>query len=353
MATASVDRRGDRRRHGLGRAASPPTATSSRAPRRRSSAKIAGPARVPRRQRGLARAARARSSRASRAPTTRPRSPRRAPTAARAEAQLAQAQRDLERARSAAQQGVISRRRARERADARRRARRRSSTSARAQRRGSPRRTSRTRSVRAPFDGTVLRKDAEVGEIVAPSSAGGGLTRTAIVTMADLATLEVEVDVNEAYIAQIRERPAGAHHARRLPRHVVPRRACARSCRPPTARRRRCWSRSRSSTATRASCPRWAPRWCSCREAATPRGRGAAARAACRAAAVGRDGAAARACGWSRTDRCAARTVEVGPRDAATGSRCERGSSGGETRRARRRPPALKDGAQVRVAQRR
>lgn len=57
--------------------------------------------------------------------------------------------------------------------------------------------------VRAPFGGTVLRKDAEVGEIVAPSGAGGGLTRTAIVTMADLGTLEVEVDVNEAYIAQI------------------------------------------------------------------------------------------------------------------------------------------------------
>ena len=58
--------------------------------------------------------------------------------------------------------------------------------------------------VRAPFAGTVLRKDAEVGEIVAPSSAGGGLTRTSIVTMADLRTLEVEVDVNEAYIAQVR-----------------------------------------------------------------------------------------------------------------------------------------------------
>ena len=57
--------------------------------------------------------------------------------------------------------------------------------------------------VRAPFAGTVLRKDAEVGEIVAPSGAGGGLTRTAIVTMADLGTLEVEVDVNEAYIAQV------------------------------------------------------------------------------------------------------------------------------------------------------
>ena len=57
--------------------------------------------------------------------------------------------------------------------------------------------------VRAPFGGTVLRKDAEVGEIVAPTSAGGGLTRTSIVTMADLGTLEVEVDVNEAYIAQV------------------------------------------------------------------------------------------------------------------------------------------------------
>ncbi len=57
--------------------------------------------------------------------------------------------------------------------------------------------------IRAPFDGTVLRKDAEVGEVVAPMATGGGLTRGAVVTMADLETLEVEVDVNEAYIAQI------------------------------------------------------------------------------------------------------------------------------------------------------
>jgi len=57
--------------------------------------------------------------------------------------------------------------------------------------------------IRAPFDGTVLRKDAEVGEVVAPVATGGGLTRGAVVTMADLKTLEVEVDVNEAYIAQI------------------------------------------------------------------------------------------------------------------------------------------------------
>lgn len=58
--------------------------------------------------------------------------------------------------------------------------------------------------IRAPFDGTVLRKDAEVGEVVAPVATGGGLTRGAVVTMADLQTLEVEVDVNEAYIAQIK-----------------------------------------------------------------------------------------------------------------------------------------------------
>lgn len=57
--------------------------------------------------------------------------------------------------------------------------------------------------IRAPFSGTVLRKDAEVGEVVAPVATGGGLTRGAVVTMADLETLEVEVDVNEAYIAQI------------------------------------------------------------------------------------------------------------------------------------------------------
>jgi RND family efflux transporter MFP subunit len=57
--------------------------------------------------------------------------------------------------------------------------------------------------IRAPFSGTVLRKDAEVGEVVAPS-VGGGLTRGAVVTMADLTTLEVEVDVNEAYIGRVR-----------------------------------------------------------------------------------------------------------------------------------------------------
>ena len=58
--------------------------------------------------------------------------------------------------------------------------------------------------IRAPFSGTVLRKEAEIGEVVAPS-VGGGLTRGAVVTMADLTTLEVEVDVNESYISRIRK----------------------------------------------------------------------------------------------------------------------------------------------------
>jgi RND family efflux transporter MFP subunit len=56
--------------------------------------------------------------------------------------------------------------------------------------------------IRAPFSGTVLRKEAEVGEVVAPS-VGGGLTRGAVVTMADFKSLEVEVDVNEAYISRL------------------------------------------------------------------------------------------------------------------------------------------------------
>lgn len=59
--------------------------------------------------------------------------------------------------------------------------------------------------IKAPFDGTVLRKEAEVGEIVSPLPANGGLTRGAIVTMADLKSNEMIVDVNEGYVARIRE----------------------------------------------------------------------------------------------------------------------------------------------------
>jgi len=59
--------------------------------------------------------------------------------------------------------------------------------------------------IRAPFSGAVLRKEAEVGEIVSPIPSSGGLTRGAIVTMADLASLEVDVDVNEGYVSRAHE----------------------------------------------------------------------------------------------------------------------------------------------------
>jgi RND family efflux transporter MFP subunit len=59
--------------------------------------------------------------------------------------------------------------------------------------------------VRAPFSGAVLRKEAEVGEIVSPLPSSGGLTRGAIVTMANLESLEAEADVNEGYVARVHE----------------------------------------------------------------------------------------------------------------------------------------------------
>ncbi len=57
--------------------------------------------------------------------------------------------------------------------------------------------------VRAPFAGVVVSKDAQIGEMVSPISAGGGFTRTGIATLVDMASLEIEVDVNESYIARV------------------------------------------------------------------------------------------------------------------------------------------------------
>ncbi len=57
--------------------------------------------------------------------------------------------------------------------------------------------------IRAPFSGVVTEKNAQAGEIVAPSSAGGGFTRTGICTIVDMGSLEIEVDVNEAYIGRV------------------------------------------------------------------------------------------------------------------------------------------------------
>jgi RND family efflux transporter MFP subunit len=57
--------------------------------------------------------------------------------------------------------------------------------------------------IRAPFAGIAVSKDAQVGEMVSPVSAGGGFTRTGIATIVDLHSNEVEVDVSEAYIAKV------------------------------------------------------------------------------------------------------------------------------------------------------
>lgn len=57
--------------------------------------------------------------------------------------------------------------------------------------------------IRAPFAGIIVSKDAQVGEMVSPVSAGGGFTRTGIATIVDMNSNEVEVDVNEAYIARV------------------------------------------------------------------------------------------------------------------------------------------------------
>ncbi len=56
--------------------------------------------------------------------------------------------------------------------------------------------------IRAPFDGVVLTKDANVGEVITPFGAAAG-SRGAIVTMADMSSLQVEADVSESYIEKI------------------------------------------------------------------------------------------------------------------------------------------------------
>ena len=57
--------------------------------------------------------------------------------------------------------------------------------------------------IRAPFAGVVVAKNAQPGEMISPISAGGGFTRTGIGTIVDMSSLEVEIDVNEAYINRV------------------------------------------------------------------------------------------------------------------------------------------------------
>ncbi len=57
--------------------------------------------------------------------------------------------------------------------------------------------------LRAPFTGVVVSKDAQPGEMISPVSAGGGFTRTGICSLVDMDSLEIEVDVNESYIQRV------------------------------------------------------------------------------------------------------------------------------------------------------
>ena len=80
--------------------------------------------------------------------------------------------------------------------------------------------------VHAPFTGVVIAKAAQVGEMVSPLSAGGGFTRTGIGTLVDMDSLEIEVDVNEAYINRVEpgqpvESVLNAYPEWRIPSHVI------------------------------------------------------------------------------------------------------------------------------------
>jgi RND family efflux transporter MFP subunit len=80
--------------------------------------------------------------------------------------------------------------------------------------------------VRAPFDGVAISKDAQPGEMISPVSAGGGFTRSGIATIVDMASLEIEVDVSESYINRVHpgqpvEAVLDAYPDWRVPGHVI------------------------------------------------------------------------------------------------------------------------------------
>jgi HlyD family secretion protein len=80
--------------------------------------------------------------------------------------------------------------------------------------------------VRAPFDGVAISKDAQPGEMISPVSAGGGFTRSGIATIVDMSSLEIEVDVSESYINRVRpgqpiEAVLDAYPDWRIPAYVI------------------------------------------------------------------------------------------------------------------------------------
>ena len=80
--------------------------------------------------------------------------------------------------------------------------------------------------IRSPFAGVVVSKDAQPGEMISPNSAGGGNTRTGIATVVDMSSLEIEVDVNEAYLGRVHaaqkvDAVLDAYPDWHIPSHVV------------------------------------------------------------------------------------------------------------------------------------
>jgi RND family efflux transporter MFP subunit len=150
---------------------------------------------------------------------------------AEAEFSLKEAQKNLKRARELQEQGFVTEQDL-DRAETNvgvlgtRLAVAREQTEAAARRIAQAQRSLDNCTVRAPFSGIAVSKDAQIGEIVSPVSAGGGFTRTGISTIVDMTSLEVEVDVNEAYIARVQpnqpvEATLDAYPDWRIPARVI------------------------------------------------------------------------------------------------------------------------------------
>ncbi len=80
--------------------------------------------------------------------------------------------------------------------------------------------------VRAPFSGVVVDKAAQLGEMISPIFGGGGFDAAGIATIVDMRSLEVDVDVNEAYIHRVKPgQPAvavlDAYPNWNIPAHVI------------------------------------------------------------------------------------------------------------------------------------
>ena len=57
--------------------------------------------------------------------------------------------------------------------------------------------------IRAPFDGVVISKNAQVGELMSAGAASGGFIRTGVGTLVDMDSLEIEVEIGERYIQRV------------------------------------------------------------------------------------------------------------------------------------------------------